>query len=56
MEACPAGWTGPVGGPRRLAGVLRAHGPPASDNIYLINGAVADRGQHAVEILCVIFG
>ncbi|KAL1527253.1 hypothetical protein AB1Y20_015929 [Prymnesium parvum] len=36
--------------------ILRAHGRPALDNIYLINGDVADRGTYAVEIFCLIFG
>lgn len=36
--------------------LLRSHGLPAKDNIYLINGDVADRGQNAVEILLLVFG
>ena len=34
--------------------LLRSHGLPAKDNIYLINGDVADRGQNAVEILLLV--
>jgi hypothetical protein len=34
--------------------LLRSHGLPAKDNLYLINGDVADRGQHAVEILLLV--
>lgn len=36
--------------------LLRSHGSPTSENMYVINGDVADRGQHAVEILVMIFG
>ena len=36
--------------------ILKAHGPPARGNIYLINGDVADRGGYAVEIYLLIFG
>ena len=33
----------------------QAHGPPAPENIYLINGDVADRGGYAVEIYLLLF-
>ena len=36
--------------------ILKAHGPPAPGNIYLINGDVADRGPFAVEIYLILFG
>ena len=36
--------------------LLRSHGPPSAENLYVVNGDVADRGQHAVEILLLIFG
>mmetsp|Transcript_12090 Transcript_12090/g.38810 ORF Transcript_12090/g.38810 Transcript_12090/m.38810 type:complete len:952 (+) Transcript_12090:92-2947(+) len=34
--------------------LLRSHGPPTLENVYLINGDVADRGAHAVEIFLLI--
>ncbi|KAL3901080.1 MAG: hypothetical protein SGPRY_012340, partial [Prymnesium sp.] len=36
--------------------ILRAHGRPELDNVYLINGDVADRGPYAIEIFALIFG
>lgn len=36
--------------------ILRSHGHPAPENVYLVNGDVADRGRNAVEILLIIFG
>ena len=36
--------------------LLRSHGTPAKGNVYVINGDVADRGRHAVEIFLLIFG
>ena len=35
--------------------ILRSHGPPNAENVYVINGDVADRGRHAVEIFLLIF-
>ena len=35
--------------------ILRSHGPPNGENVYVINGDVADRGRHAVEIFLLIF-
>lgn len=36
--------------------ILRSHGLPSKDNVYLINGDVADRGPYACEILILAFG
>ena len=34
----------------------QAHGPPATGNVYLVNGDIADRGPNAVEIYLILFG
>jgi len=36
--------------------ILKAHGPPAPGNVYLVNGDIADRGPNAVEIYLILFG
>jgi len=34
--------------------VLREHGPPGEDCVFIFNGDIADRGAHAVEILILL--
>ena len=36
--------------------MLKAHGPPAPGNVYLVNGDIADRGGFATEIYLLLFG
>jgi len=35
--------------------LLQQHGPPSPMNIYLFNGDICDRGQHAIEIWALLF-
>eukprot|EP01063_Lacrimia_lanifica_P026726 TRINITY_DN364_c0_g1_i2.p1 TRINITY_DN364_c0_g1~~TRINITY_DN364_c0_g1_i2.p1 ORF type:complete len:928 (+),score=421.11 TRINITY_DN364_c0_g1_i2:62-2845(+) len=37
-----------------LLWILFKHGNPASDRVYLMNGDIADRGDHAIEIFMVL--
>lgn len=36
--------------------ILKAHGPPAPGNVYLVNGDIADRGGYACEIYLLLLG